>query len=245
MEKSRDNKGSREAGNVIFIILLAIALFAALSYAISRGDRGGGNLDKTRARVVANDIISYGASIASAIEQIRQEGASENEISFAHPLLSTTYGTYDSTPATEVFNPRGGGVSFQIPGGSMASGDPLFTATNDVRNVGTRCANASCTNCNSINSPNCVDLVMIQALIDVNVCTGINDILNVGDDVQNLALLNGSFDDTLFAGSYAYQDPIESSGPDNIFNAQTAGCFEGSTGAQDGIYYFYYVLLAR
>ena len=170
MEKSSLN----EAGNVLFIILLVVGLFAALSYTITQSDRGGGNIDKAQAQVVANEVIAYASSISAAVEQIRQEGFGENDIKFSHPLLSNTYGTYDAAPAAEVFNPRGGGVTFQLAGGIASAGDPIFSATNDVRNVGTRCANAGCTNCTSINSQNCTDLVMYIPINNPLICQGVN-----------------------------------------------------------------------
>lgn len=245
MEKSSVKARSIESGNVLFFILLAVGLFAALTFAISSGDRGGGGIEKSRARVVANDIISFGGAISSAVEQIRQEGFSENDISFAHSELSGTYGTYDSTPPVEVFNPRGGGVTFAVPGGRYVTGDPIFSATNDVRNVGTRCADGTCSNCTSVGNPACADLIMFLPLNSLDVCEGINSILEVGEDTANMGTLSSSFNETLFAGTFSYQRPIESTGAENIYNGENAGCFLGSTGGQDGIYYYYHVLLAR
>lgn len=243
MKKHPETK-KHEAGNVLFFILLAAGLFAALSYTVSRSNRGSPNIDRSQARVIANDIVSYGGTIVSAIEQIRQEGFSENQISFAHPQLDATYGTFDDNPTTEVFNVRGGAVTFSNPAGTRSAGDLIFSATNDVRNVGSRCVDGSCSNCTSIASTACVDLIMFLPLNDPNTCRGINEILNVGDDVNNQTTLDGTFDETLFDGTFSYQDSIESTGVDNVFNGKRGGCFEG-TGSQAGTYYYYNVLIAR
>lgn len=61
---------SRERGNILFLILLAVVLFAALSYAVTSSMRGGGNdASNEKDQLTASNLIEYAADIQSKLQR--------------------------------------------------------------------------------------------------------------------------------------------------------------------------------
>lgn len=61
-------------GNALFLILIAVALFAALSYAITNSGRGGGNVSKEQAEIIAAQIIDHTALMMQTIQRLELIG---------------------------------------------------------------------------------------------------------------------------------------------------------------------------
>ncbi|MCK5555152.1 MAG: hypothetical protein KAI76_02850 [Alphaproteobacteria bacterium] len=126
-----------ERGNALFLILIAVALFAALSYAITQSGRGGGTVDKEQALITAASICEYPATLRTAVTRM---------------LITGTAGTgasgidVDGTTLTnELFSATGGGASVNPPPSGVGSSITAWTfldathATNGfyVTDVGT------------------------------------------------------------------------------------------------------------
>ena len=71
-------------GNVLFLILIAVGLFAALSYAVSRGTTGGtSTITDEQGRIGAGEILRTMQSIKGGYDFLwNQKGCSIDEISF-------------------------------------------------------------------------------------------------------------------------------------------------------------------
>ena len=104
-------------GNALFLILIAVALFAALSYAITNSGRGGSGIDKETASLQASEILQYASEVKTAVMRLRLiNGCSETNISFESAatgsLLENT-----ADPASDerchIFSADGGGVSYK------------------------------------------------------------------------------------------------------------------------------------
>jgi len=85
-----------QGGSVLILILVAIGLFAALSYVMLReGGTGAAarTMSDAQARLAAAEIIAYGDALASAVQRLRLRGCSENEFDFANDAWTMNDGT--------------------------------------------------------------------------------------------------------------------------------------------------------
>ena len=92
-----------ERGNALFLILIAVALFAALSYAVTQSGRGGGTVDKETAMITAGQITQYPAGLRTAVTRMIITGTPATSVDF-----DVTIAGGDLTSSVKVFGPAGG-----------------------------------------------------------------------------------------------------------------------------------------
>ncbi len=222
----RASNDNAQAGNAIWFILLAVALMAALTIAITRTsdtvDQAG---DTERGRVQASDLMKFTKGLEATIKQMMLRGISENDLCFHD--VSWGHNDYNGAScadtANRLFHVEGGGLEFKrfanVTGWEVSGG-------NAVLDVGTAA----------------LDLV-IEAEIPAALCREIDGLLGIA-----LAGGDAPVDDVdarpRFAGTYA----IGGGATDTVvgddaaaFAGKTAGCRKSSSGD----YYFYQVLLER
>ena len=110
-------RGSTERGSIFVLILVGIALFAGLSYAISRGSRSGtASLSNDQARLAAQEIISYANTVQKAVQTLRLRGCSDVQVSAENAggaiggLVSYVNSNAPSDKSCHIFDPAGGQV---------------------------------------------------------------------------------------------------------------------------------------
>ena len=152
-----------QSGNVMFLILIAVALFAFLSYVVAqstRSNEGAGNEENTSLR--ASQIIQYGTYMEQAVLRMRFRDIPSEEICFDadgwghndyyfsacddvnHQVFSTASGA--------------GGVSWSYPPEGANDGSPWYIPANVcVAGVGVSLVD----NCNSDSSSQSEDIVLI------------------------------------------------------------------------------------
>lgn len=114
-----------EKGNILFIILIAIALIGLLTVAIQSTSRpDGANIDKEQLSIRATEVQRYASELERAVMFIMQNGKSESDIRFAHPDAHADYGdlSADGDPSDQVFHRLGGGASYRTPPADINDG---------------------------------------------------------------------------------------------------------------------------
>ena len=240
----------KERGNILFLILLAIILFAALSYAVTNSIRGGGkDISPEVAKARATELVEYFSGIRSAITRLQLT----NNCSVAQISLDYNNGASNcltsELPATgyensnsptdcrcHVFHPKGGGVShraFDKFGarknvGNVASSYINFPSRSSVPFIGTPLSELYA-------------LVMLSGISDGTGLAALCDEYNkiVGARSVNIAVVQGGlWGSPFYTGSFS----DNASFPSSAFNNLPAACYL-YTGGQT--YFAYFVLLER
>ena len=230
------NIKDKENGNVLFLILIAVALFAALSYAVTSSTRSsGGNAGSETNRISSAQIAQYPASVSTAIMRMIISSTLVSEIRFNRP---SEFLTLDST-SIGVFHPQGGGATYvPAPDEIMVSGNPgqwTFNAELEVPNI-------------SISGIGGNDIIAYLVGIKQSICSKINEEYGMGTTIpvlnadRSAQYLRRMYDD----GSSDYVMPTTDV-PDiddgsASFSGQPFGCFQNG-GAGD--YVYYHVVLER
>ena len=81
----------KQSGNVLFIILIAVALFAALSFAFFDGTRGGKNFaNEETAKLAAQEILSLMKDREQAFQALMLNGCSASQIDMGDLAVGTS-----------------------------------------------------------------------------------------------------------------------------------------------------------
>lgn len=124
---------SDEKGNALFLILIAVVLFAALSYAITQSSRGGGAPNRETSMVASTTLMQYSAAVRTGVTRVLLRNVAPADLLFNEPSAFT------ANTDREVFHPDGGGVSYQtVDQNTSDSSDWTFLVTGgNVTGVGT------------------------------------------------------------------------------------------------------------
>lgn len=220
----RDDGRGSEQGNVFFYILIAIALFAALSYAVSRNNSGSTNIfTDEQAKLAAQEIIEYGNTVANAVQKLRLRGCSDTEISFQNNIV----GGYINTPPSpadnscHVFETNGGNINFNLSNDAAY----IFSGSQLISNAGDGAIG---------------DLAIYLRDVPNDVCSRINQSLNITSN-NVIPTDDGTQATTLFTGNN-YATGAAPNDDDPIIENHLTACVY-ATAEDENI--FYQVLIAR
>lgn len=106
-----------QEGNALFLILIAVALFAALSYAVTQSGRGSGSVTREQALIAAAQITQAAASMRALVDRMIVTGTQISNLQFHTGGVSCSpIATWPAcTSGVDcVFAPEGGGAT--VPG---------------------------------------------------------------------------------------------------------------------------------
>ncbi len=219
----------QNSGNVLFMILAGIVLFAGLTYAVTQANESGENVDQEQLRIDIAEFISNMEVLRTTIGAMKARGIADNQISFEYTGGHAGYVNANCTSdACRIFHPSGGGLTY------VNAADSISTDSESIRFNGSDPFHGHGTDGASAASSDLFARVATTeaACIEYNRMVDFTDFVpNTGPDVQ-IANLR-------FGGTYTYNsyevDEAE------YYSVKTF-CTQHPTNHG---YSIYYVLLAR
>lgn len=107
-----------ESGNALIYVLIAIVLFAALGFTLSRQNSNTSTkeIDDAKKELFATQIITYATQTKSVIDQMSFTGTDFDEFDFTKPNES---GFNTAPNIHKIYHPQGGGLSLSnLPEGA-------------------------------------------------------------------------------------------------------------------------------
>lgn len=244
MIKHKLKKDARqgERGNVLFLILIAVALFAALSYAVTSSSRsGGGDANNESALVRSAQITQYPSSVRTSMIRMMVSGSIDPvRMIFAGPADFGTACT-GLNEVNCVFHPNGGGATLTTVPAELMVGNTAgiwyFSANYEIANIGT--SNAAATSAGN-------DIIAFLPGITEGLCDRINQELGItGDTVSaadwNVTLAAQQMDDAAYWATVTTETDIIGDADTPGLAGQAFGCLTDSAGE----HIYYHVLLER
>lgn len=233
-----------ESGNILIIILVAIALIGALTMTVMRSDVTDADaVAPEQAKIIAAQTMGQARTFEQAVKTLIARGCSEQEINFENTIVAGyTNGGAPADDHCDVFDRDGAGLAWSNPSANANDGSSWrLLAGNAVDGV-TTTDDGAC-------ASGCIDLLAVLPNVTLNVCKQLNAIAKVtaASDAPPVDL--GNFDATTkIAGFDAVAAGVAVLDTGALLSGKRTGCFEATNvdGAPAGdTYWFYHVLLVR
>lgn len=235
--KMKSNKHQR--GNVLFLILIAVALFAALSYAVTQSSRSGGDASRETNVINTAALTQYPNQVRTATLRMIIAGIDPLDLQFNKPDEFDTGGGFSTfLPARGIFHPQGGAASYQQVPANLASGgvalDWKFTADFEIPLLGLS-GSGSTGN----------EVIGFADGVTESICARVNKELHQNETIPVIATAETLDDDRTATNSLPAAPgnvELDNGGSPNWFENKAYGCFRNGTA---GNYVFYYTMAER
>lgn len=186
-----------QSGNVLFLILIAVVLFAALSYAVTSSQRGGGtSISKDKAKANAAALLQYGTTLRNAVMRVKiSNGCTDYTLDFSNPVFMQLNGALlmiansdaPSNKTCHIFDTMGGNANPTIANQDSIDRNLNIYATwpkyghylinlLQLRGVGTD---------GPAGTASANDIVLWLDRVDKETCIAINDLVGVSNPSGN------------------------------------------------------------
>jgi hypothetical protein len=230
---------AHQSGNVLFLILIAVALFAALSYAVTQSTRSGGaNAENEKISLDIGRVRGHAVNLKMSIARMLTNGGQNvDNLNFFYDGFTEDYTNPNCTNSRcEVFGAMGGGALWDKPPFTITGDDYIISGYSQIPGIGS----------DAPGDPSASELILIVPYVSETTCLAINKFLGMHSYIPTETsgcLVDKSGTDFYFKGSYGIGNVIE----DTSRPEATRGKFEmcvrcpGSPAS----YHYYEVLIAR
>jgi hypothetical protein len=241
------NYNIRQRGSALFVILVGVVLFAALSYTVAQMMRGGNPMiiNEEKSRLYADELLNYARAMRQSTQNVKINGCADLNISYEAAGLTGYTHTPAAADACKIFHEKGGAVNYLVPSTDWLDmnvnpapalrGQWFFLLGFCVPGVGNALAN-----CETDGTDNETLMAMLP-YVRKEVCVEANKLLNVaniGNEPPPL-IYTGTWALTKYAGAQSNVVALDTGG-------KMGGCYEGDGSALPaGTYHFFQVLLPR
>ncbi len=240
----------RQSGNILWIILVSIALIGAVTATFTRSSSTSDDTGEyERNTIAASEIMRYAKSLEVAVQNLLMRGCSENELSFWHDSngdgAENGSDDYYNDEAPEdrschIFTPEGAGLTWvdwttKLSRYEIGTNTLHIAGASEIKGVGS--------DCHPANNARCAELYVRFRLTKAEaLCRELNRIAAGPSDMPVGAGISG----TLFTGSFSSSATIGIAS--NLLEVEglTSACYQ-DTDLYNGtpLYDFYHVLIAR
>lgn len=229
---------TKSNGNILFLILIAVALFAALSYAITQSGRIGGNgLSREQAKLKATELLQY----ASLIQQTMLRLTHTNGCDYKAIDYDDAFGDPDDYggPCNIFDYTEGGGVDYMRYPDETSD---IYNQTNTSPSwPGRRMSFINQHNVAGLGTEAGKEMMLYFFHIVPNLCEAINDIAGIAEEPapEETACHGCAWENPMYSGELT----------DNLFTfgdqatniaGHSFGCYTSVD--DDNNHHFYYVL---
>lgn len=238
-----DYKRPHERGNVLFLVLIAVALFSALSYAVVQSTRSGGGDTSSETKMInVSQLLQIPPIYRTAVQRMVVTQVIDGSlIGGASPQYASTQTAAEK--ARNLYQPTGGNMPYPIPPHELmdptkAPYDWVLNSENEVKNIGS-------TSTSGVPEEKSVELMIFLPGLKKTACEDVNKRLGITGMPEVVA-------DASLTASSTVPIYMENGGagmigagltPDAQLAGKAEGCFL-QYGTPDN-YVFYAVLIPR